>query len=137
MSQVSALNTFVQEHVTGMKIVQLFAQEKEEYQKFKAINEKHKKAWIKTVWYNSIFFPIIELASSIMIAVILWNSGMDAIMNQDLSKIGVIAMFVQMTQMLFRPLRQLADKLNTLQMGMVAANRVFDVLDTDTAILDS
>ncbi|NQY31511.1 MAG: ABC transporter ATP-binding protein, partial [Flavobacteriaceae bacterium] len=136
-SQVSALNTFVQEHVTGMKIVQLFAREKEEYQKFKAINEKHKKAWIKTVWYNSIFFPIIELASSIMIAVILWNSGMDAIMNQDLSKIGVIAMFVQMTQMLFRPLRQLADKFNTLQMGMVAANRVFDVLDTDTAILDN
>ena len=133
-SQVSALNTFVQEHVTGMKIVQLFAREKEE---FEAINEKHKKAWIKTVWYNSIFFPIIELASSIMIAVILWNSGMDAIMNQDLSKIGVIAMFVQMTQMLFRPLRQLADKFNTLQMGMVAANRVFDVLDTDTAILDN
>jgi len=135
--QVSALNTFVQEHVTGMKIVQLFAREKEEYKKFKAINEKHKKAWVKTVWYNSIFFPIIELASSITIAVILWNSGMDVIMNQDLSKIGVIAMFVQMTQMLFRPLRQLADKFNTLQMGMVAANRVFDVLDTDTSILDN
>ena len=136
-SQISALNTFVQEHVTGMKIVQLFAREKEEYQKFEAINEKHKKAWVKTVWYNSIFFPIIELASSITIAVILWNSGMDAIMNHDLSNIGIIAMFVQMTQMLFRPLRQLADKFNTLQMGMVAANRVFDVLDTDTSILDN
>jgi len=134
---VSALNTFVQEHVSGMKIVQLFAREKEEYQKFEAINEKHKKAWIKTVWYNSIFFPLIELASSITIAVILWNSGMDAVMNHDLSNIGVIAMFVQMTQMLFRPLRQLADKFNTLQMGMVAANRVFEVLDTDTAILDN
>jgi len=136
-TQISALNTFVQEHVTGMKIVQLFAREKEEYQKFEAINTKHKKAWVKTVWYNSIFFPIIELASSITIAVILWNSGMDAIMNHDLSNIGVIAMFVQMTQMLFRPLRQLADKFNTLQMGMVAANRVFDVLDTDTSILDN
>jgi len=136
-AQISALNTFVQEHVTGMKIVQLFAREKEEYQKFKAINEKHKKAWVKTVWYNSIFFPIIELASSITIAIILWNSGMDAIMNYDLSSIGIIAMFVQMTQMLFRPLRQLADKFNTLQMGMVAANRVFDVLDTDTSILDN
>lgn len=136
-AQISLLNTFVQEHVTGMKIVQLFAREKEEYQKFEAINEKHKKAWVKTVWYNSIFFPIIELASSITIAVILWNSGMDAVMNHDLSKIGVIAMFVQMTQMLFRPLRQLADKFNTLQMGMVAANRVFDVLDTDTAIIDN
>ncbi len=136
-TQISLLNTFVQEHVTGMKIVQLFAREKEEYQKFEAINEKHKKAWVKTVWYNSIFFPIIELASSITIAVILWHSGMDAVMNHDLSNIGVIAMFVQMTQMLFRPLRQLADKFNTLQMGMVAANRVFDVLDTDTTILDN
>ena len=136
-SQISLLNTFVQEHVTGMKIVQLFAREKEEYKKFEAINEKHKKAWIKTVWYNSIFFPIIELASSITIAVILWNSGMDAVMNHDLSNIGVIAMFVQMTQILFRPLRQLADKFNTLQMGMVAANRVFDVLDTNTSILDN
>ena len=135
--QVSALNTFVQEHVTGMKIVQLFARENEEYIKFKGINEKHKKAWVKTVWYNSIFFPIIELASSVTIAIILWNSGVDAVMDHDLSKIGVIAMFVQMTQMLFRPLRQLADKFNTLQMGMVAANRVFEVLDTNTAIVDN
>ena len=135
--QVSALNTFVQEHVTGMKIVQLFAREDEEFEKFKGINEKHKKAWVKTVWYNSIFFPIIELASSVTIAIILWNSGVDAVMDHDLSKIGVIAMFVQMTQMLFRPLRQLADKFNTLQMGMVAANRVFEVLDTDTAIVDN
>ena len=135
-SQVSALNTFVQEHVTGMKIVQLFARESEEYKKFVAINEKHKKAWIKTVWYNSIFFPIIELASSTTIAVVLWNSGMDSVLNYDLSKIGVMAMFVQMAQMLFRPLRQLADKFNTLQMGMVAANRVFEVIDTDTAIID-
>jgi len=136
-TQVSALNTFVQEHVTGMKIVQLFAREKEEYKKFELINEKHKKAWVKTVWYNSIFFPIIELASSITIAIILWNSGVNAVMNHDVSQIGVIAMFVQMTQMLFRPLRQLADKFNTLQMGMVAANRVFEVLDTDTAITDT
>lgn len=135
--QVSALNTFVQEHVTGMKIVQLFARENEEYLKFQEINEKHKKAWVKTVWYNSIFFPIIELASSVTIAIILWNSGVDAVMNYDLSKIGVIAMFVQMTQMLFRPLRQLADKFNTLQMGMVAANRVFEVLDTNTSIVDT
>jgi len=133
---VSALNTFVQEHVTGMKIVQLFARENEEYVKFEAINDQHKKAWVKTVWYNSIFFPIIELASSVTIAIILWSSGLDAVMNHDLSKIGIIAMFVQMTQMLFRPLRQLADKFNTLQMGMVAANRVFEVIDTDTVISD-
>ncbi len=135
--QVSALNTFVQEHVTGMKIVQLFAHEKQTYLAFKAINEKHKKAWVKTVWYNSIFFPIIELASSVTIAIILWNSGVNAAMNHDLSNIGIIAMFVQLAQMLFRPLRQLADKFNTLQMGMVAANRVFEVLDTTAEIPDT
>ncbi len=135
-AQISSLNTFVQEHVTGMKIVQLFAREKEEYKKFESINEKHKKAWVNSIWYTSIFFPIVELASSITIAAILWNSGMNSAMDNDLANIGIIAMFVQMTQMLFRPLRQLADKFNTLQMGMVAANRVFKVLDTEASIID-
>jgi len=134
--QVSALNTFVQERITGMKIVQLFVQEEAEYNRFVNINEKHKKAWIKTVWYNSIFFPIIELASSITIAIIIWNSAMASALHHDATNLGVIAMFVQMTGMLFRPLRQLADKFNTLQMGMVAANRVFGVLDTDAVIED-
>lgn len=136
-TQVAELNTFVQERITGMKVVQLFSREQQEYNKFVAINEKHKKAWIKTVWYNSIFFPIIELASSITIAIILWNAGLDAALNFDEAYIGVIAMFVQMTQMLFRPLRQLADKFNTMQMGMVAANRVFEVLDTDASITNN
>lgn len=133
-TQVAELNTFVQERITGMKVVQLFSREQQEYNKFVAINEKHKKAWVKTVWYNSIFFPIIELASSITIAIILWNAGLDAALGFNETYIGVIAMFVQMTQMLFRPLRQLADKFNTMQMGMVAANRVFEVLDTDASI---
>lgn len=134
--QVSALNTFVQERLSGMNIVQLFAREQAEYQKFKAINHLHKKAWIKTVWYNSIFFPIIELASSITIVVILWNAGVDAAFQYDKNYLGIIAMFISMAQMIFRPLRQLADKFNTLQMGMVAANRVFEVLDTDSKIID-
>ncbi|MFD0963053.1 ABC transporter ATP-binding protein [Pseudofulvibacter geojedonensis] len=134
--QVSALNTFVQERLSGMNIVQLFAREQAEYHKFKKINHLHKKAWIKTVWYNSIFFPIIELASSITVAIVLWNAGADAAYNYDTKYLGVIAMFIQMTQMLFRPLRQLADKFNTLQMGMVAANRVFEVLDTESKIID-
>ena len=134
--QVSELNTFVQERITGMKIVQLFTQEKEAYNTFVGINAKHKKAWIKTVWYNSIFFPIIELASSITIAIILWNAGLNAALNHNATNLGMIAMFVQMTGMLFRPLRQLADKFNTLQMGMVAANRVFSVLDTNAIIED-
>ncbi len=134
--QVSELNAFVQERITGMKIVQLFTQEKEAYNTFVGINAKHKKAWIKTVWYNSIFFPIIELASSITIAIILWNAGLNAALNHNATNLGMIAMFVQMTGMLFRPLRQLADKFNTLQMGMVAANRVFSVLDTNAIIED-
>ncbi len=134
--QVSALNTFVQERITGMKIVQLFVQEKTEYNSFVNINEKHKKAWIKTVWYNSIFFPIVELASSVTIAIIIWNSAMASALHNDATNLGIIAMFVQMTGMLFRPLRQLADKFNTLQMGMVAANRVFSVLDTNAFIVD-
>ena len=134
--QVSELNVFVQERITGMKIVQLFAQEKTEYDRFVTINAKHKKAWIKTVWYNSIFFPIIELASSVTIAIILWNAGLATALDNDATNLGVIAMFVQMIQMLFRPLRQLADKFNTLQMGMVAANRVFKVLDTNAFISD-
>ena len=127
---------FVQERLSGMNIVQLFAREKAEYQKFKSINHLHKKAWIKTVWYNSIFFPVIELSSSITIAIILWNAGIEAAYNYDEKYLGIIAMFIQMTQMLFRPLRQLADKFNTLQMGMVAANRVFEVLDTEAKIVD-
>lgn len=134
--QVSALNTFVQERLSGMNIVQLFARENAEYQKFKEINHYHKKAWIKTVWYNSIFFPVIDLASSITVAIVLWNAGLDAAYSYDEKYLGIIAMFIQMAQMLFRPLRQLADKFNTLQMGMVAANRVFEVLDTESKIID-
>ena len=135
-AEVSNLNTYVQERITGMKIVQLFAREQEEYKTFKEINNKHKKAWVKTVWYNSIFFPIIELAQSFTIIIILWKSGIIATLGIDNASLGVIAMFIQMAQMLFRPLRQLADKFNTLQMGMVAANRVFSVLDTESSIAD-
>ncbi len=135
-AQVANLNSFVQERISGMKIVQLFGMEKTEYEKFKAINEKHKKAWLKTVWYNSIFFPIAELASSITIGLIVWYGGLQSVMNDRVEELGTIFMFIQMTQMLFRPLRQIADKFNTLQMGMVAANRVFDILDTRSKIED-
>jgi ABC-type multidrug transport system fused ATPase/permease subunit len=133
-AQVANLNTFVQERISGMKIVQLFGMEKVEYDKFEAINEKHKKAWIKTVWYNSIFFPVAELASSITVGLIVWFGGLQVVMDNRLEELGTIFMFIQMSQMLFRPLRQIADKFNTLQMGMVAANRVFDILDTNSRI---
>ena len=132
-TQVSNLNSFVQERITGMKIVQLFTREETEFTNFKEINEKHKKGWIKTVWYNSIFFPIAEMSSSVTIGLIVWFGGLKAAQG-DVITLGVVVAFIELSQMLFRPLRQIADKFNTLQMGMVAANRVFAVLDTEATI---
>jgi subfamily B ATP-binding cassette protein MsbA len=134
-TQVANLNTFVQDRLTGMKIVQLFNREKAEYENFKDINDKHRKAWVKTVWYNSIFFPIAEMATSITIGLIVWFGGLRALAG-DVITLGMIIAFIELSQMLFRPLRQIADKFNTLQMGMVAANRVFGILDTKSSISD-
>lgn len=134
-TQVANLNSFVQERITGMKIVQIFTREDTEYKYFKEINEKHKKAWIKTVWYNSIFFPIAEMSSSVAIGLIVWYGGLNAAAGGEIS-LGIITAFITLSQMLFRPLRQIADKFNTLQMGMVAARRVFDILDTKSHIED-
>ncbi|MBL4663936.1 MAG: ABC transporter ATP-binding protein [Flavobacteriaceae bacterium] len=134
-NQVANLNSFVQERVTGMKIVQVFAQENSEYKIFKEINNKHKKAWIKTVWYNSIFFPIAEMSSSVAIGLVVWYGGLNASPNGTIT-LGLITGFITLAQMLFRPLRQIADKFNTLQMGMVAATRVFEILDTSSHIVD-
>lgn len=135
-NQVANLNSFVQERITGMKIVQLFTREKEEYDTFNEINKKHKNAWIKTVWYNSIFFPIAELASSIALGLVVWYGGLNAL-EGGVVTLGIITAFIDLTQILFRPLRQIADKFNTLQMGMVAANRVFGILDTEASIPDN
>lgn len=132
-TQVANLNGFVQERVTGMNIVQLFNREKIEYNNFLKINEKHKKAHVKTVWYYSIFFPIAEILSSIAIGLLVWYGGLD-IVNSGGTNAGQIIAFIMMSQMLFRPLRQIADKFNTLQMGMVAGDRVFEVLDTQSQI---
>ncbi len=132
-TEVANLNSFVQERLTGMKIVQLFNREKIEYRNFVEINEKHKKAWLKTVWYNSIFFPIAELSTSITIGLIVWYGGLNLVEDSGVT-LGIIFLFIQLSQMLFRPLRQIADKFNTLQMGMVAANRVFKILDTRSQI---
>ena len=132
-AEISNLNSFVQERVTGMKILQLFTREDTEYNKFEAINERHKKGWLKTVWYNSIFFPIAELSSSITIGLIAWYGGLNAVLDQT-SSLGDLTAFIMMIPMLFRPLRQIADQFNTLQMGMVAAKRVFQILDTDSKI---
>ncbi|WP_268223256.1 ABC transporter ATP-binding protein [Sinomicrobium oceani] len=134
-AQVANLNSFVQERISGMKIVQLYTREETEYEKFTEINQKHKKAWLKTVWYNSIFFPIAELASSVTIGLVVWYGGLRTIAGDEI-ELGSIFMFIEMSQMLFRPLRQIADKFNTLQMGMVAAHRVYGILDTESSIED-
>ncbi|MFL0352128.1 ABC transporter ATP-binding protein [Xanthomarina sp. GH4-25] len=135
-TEVSNLNSFVQERLTGMKILQLFTREETEYKKFQVINARHKKGWLKTVWYNSIFFPIAELSSSITIGLIAWYGGLNTVVDQTAS-LGDLTAFIMMIPMLFRPLRQIADKFNTLQMGMVAAKRVFKVLETTSQIDDT
>jgi len=135
-TEVSNLNSFVQERITGMKILQLFTREDTEYEKFKEINERHKKGWLKTVWYNSIFFPIAELATSITIGLVAWYGGLNVVLSETASE-GDLVSFIMFIPMLFRPLRQIADNFNTLQMGMVAANRVFKVLETTSQIDDN
>jgi len=131
-NEVANLNGFVQERVTGMRILQLFTRENIEYQNFKEINNKHKKAHIKTVWYYSIFFPIAEIVSSIAIGLIVWYGGQQIL--EGFTSLGAVIAFIKMSQMLFRPLRQIADKFNQLQMGIVAGERVFKVIDTESFI---
>lgn len=135
-AQVANLNSFVQERITGMKIVQLFNREDIESDKFRGINDKHQKAWLKTVWYNSFFFPIADIVSSITVGLIVWYGGLQNVSNIDVNEYGTIFSFILLSGMLFQPLRQIADKFNTLQMGMVAANRVFKILDTNSHIPD-
>ena len=136
-TEVSNLNSFVQERVTGMKIVQLFTRETIEYKKFKAINERHKKGWLKTVWYNSIFFPVAEFVSSVTMAMVILIGGFSVVSAIPGTTLGDLISFTMFIPMLFRPLYQIANKFNTLQMGMVAADRVFKVLDTNSNIDDT
>ena len=135
-TQISNLNTFVQERVTGMKIVQLFNREEIEAQKFSEINAKHNKAWIKTVWYNSIFFPIADIISSLTLAMVVWYGGSQILGGNTNTTFGDLFSYTMFIGMLFNPLRQIADKFNEMQMGMIAANRVFDILDTQDQIQD-
>lgn len=136
-AQVANLNSFVQERLTGMKVVQLFGREDVESAKFRAINKKHQDAWLKTVWYNSFFFPIAEIVGAIAIGLVAWYGVLQDISDPSTQNLGNIFAFILLIEMLFRPLRQIADKFNTLQMGMVAAGRVFKILDTESRIEDS
>ncbi|MES2543411.1 MAG: ABC transporter ATP-binding protein [Bacteroidota bacterium] len=135
-NQISNMNTFVQERVTGMKIVQFFTREDIEAEKFKEINGKHNKAWIKTILYNSIFFPIADIISSFTLGFVILYGGFRILDGDKFTTFGDLFSYTMFIGMLFNPLRQIADKFNEMQMGMIAANRVFDILDTEDQIQD-
>ena len=132
-TKVSELNTFVQERIVGISIVQLFNRERIESEKFESINKDHMNAHIRSIWYYSIFFPIVEILSAVSIGLLIWWGGV-SVVNGDEVTLGELIAFILYIHMLFRPIRQLADRFNVLQMGMVASERVFKVLDTDSKI---
>jgi len=126
-AQVGHLNTFLQEHISGMSIIKYFARENQEMRKFKQINAKHRDANIRSNWYYSIFFPVVEIISALSMGLLVWY-GSKQIIQHAISP-GVVVSFIMYINMMFRPIRELADKFNTLQMGMVGADRVFSILD--------
>jgi ABC-type multidrug transport system fused ATPase/permease subunit len=132
-TQIARLNAFVQEHITGMNIVQIFNREKREMEKFKEINRLHMDANIRSIWYFSIFLPVVELSSAVAMGLLVWYGGMQAALPTDIT-LGDLIAFILFVNMLFRPVRQLADRFNTLQMGVVSSDRVFKVIDTDSHI---
>ncbi len=134
-TQVSRLNAFLQEHITGMHIVQVFNREQKEMERFKVINEKHREAHIRSVWYFSIFLPVVEILSATSLGLIVWWGSREVLQGEV--TIGHLIAYILYIHMLFRPIRELADKFNTLQMGMVSSERVFRVLDTKDRIEDS
>lgn len=136
-NEVANLNTFIQERLTGMKIVQLFNREKIELEKFKEINEKHNKAWLKNILYNSIFFPIADIISNISIGLVVYFGALWIINGDTETTIGQLIAFNMYITMLYNPLRQIADKFNVMQMGIVAADRVFEILDTEENVQDN
>jgi len=133
--KVAAMNAFVQEHITGMRFVQIFNAEKREASRFDEINKDHRDANLKSVWYFSLFFPIVEIILALAIGLMVWY-GANQVMA-DTASIGIFTSFILYLNMAFRPLRMLADKFNTLQMGLVAAERVFRLLDTNEKIEDT
>ncbi|MGB3468775.1 MAG: ABC transporter ATP-binding protein, partial [Cyclobacteriaceae bacterium] len=132
---VSNLNSFVQEHITGMSIVQIFNSEKREYEKFREINREHKKANLKSVLYYSVYFPVSEVIAATSIGLIIWYGSTDLIKEE--LELGKLIGFIMYTQMFFRPIRMIADRFNTLQLGIVSSNRIFNLLDNREHISDS
>lgn len=130
-TQVARLNTFVQEHISGMSVIQVFSREEEELKKFKAINREHAAAHIRSVWHYSIFLPVVEILSAVSLGLLIWL-GSDGVMDGRFT-VGNLIAFTMYVNMLFRPIRTLADRFNTLQMGMVSSERVFNLLDESDA----
>ena len=133
--EVANLNSFVQERISGIKIVQIFGREEVEINNFEKINVKHRDAWLRTVWINSFFFPIAEISTSICIGLLVWYGGFNNINGNNIS-LGTLFLFISMSGLLFRPLRQIADRFNTLQMGMVSTERIFKILEDNSQIKD-
>lgn len=133
-AQIANLNTFVQERVTGMKIVQLFNREEIEYKKFEAINKKHNDAWQKNILYNSIFFPIADIISQLTLGFVILYAGFSIVGGDKFTTVGAMFGYISMIPLLFNPLRQIADKFNVMQMGIIAADRVFEIMDATDLI---
>jgi ATP-binding cassette subfamily B protein len=134
-NQVARLNAFLQEHISGMAVVQTFNAEEREMNKFKVINSEHRNANIRSIWYYSIFFPVVEIISSMALALLVWYGAYEVL--EGSTTIGVMISFIMYINLLFRPIRMLADKFNTLQMGMVASDRVFKLLDNNDRMENS
>jgi ATP-binding cassette subfamily B protein len=130
--QVARLNAFLQEHVTGMKVVQLFNREAEELRRFDGINDDHRQAQIRTILYFALFWPVVDVIASAALGLVIWYGGSEAM--RDAVTIGTLIAFIQYVRLFFEPIRNLSDQLNTLQGAMAASERVFDLLDTDTAL---
>lgn len=131
--KVSSINSFVQEHIVGMNIVQIFNREQAEFKKFKKINSEHRDAHLRSIFYYAVFFPVVEVLSAVSIGLVVWYGGQGIISGKEIT-IGEIIAFIIYIQMMFRPIRQLADRFNILQMGIVGSERVFRVIDTDEKI---
>ncbi|MCF1752764.1 ABC transporter ATP-binding protein [Mariniradius sediminis] len=129
---VANLNSFLQEHITGMNIVQIFNREQREYEKFQEINREHRKAHINSVMYYSIYFPVAEIIQAIGTGLVVWY-GATRVFDMDM-QVGVLISFIMYLQLFFRPIRMIADRYNTLQMGVVSSSRIFKLLESDDQI---
>jgi ATP-binding cassette subfamily B protein len=132
--QISRLNSFVQEHINGMVVVQLFNREEKEKERFESINDDHRQAHLDTIFYFSIFWPVVEMLASVAMALVVWYGGARALMDQ--LTFGVLLAFIQYVRQFFNPIRGLSEKYNTLQSALASSERIFDILDTEKAIKD-